>query len=412
MEYSREKIKQIRNLMFLAAALVLAVIYSERIFQGVGFFVGILSPFLLGGVIAFVLNIPMRAYEEKLFSRWTGKSAGKMKRPLCMVLSLVTVLLILTIVIGTVAPQIAETAAELGRKIPGFLEEVVDWLDSLAKKNPVLKEQVGRLEQIELKWDSIFGSIIDFLKNGAGDMLNSTVSVASGIISGIMNGVISFIFALYILAQKEKLAEQGRRVIAAYLPDRIGRKGLEICSLLHKNFSSFITGQCLEAVILGSLFVISMSIFGMPYALMIGVLIAFMSLIPIVGSFIGCIVGTFLILIENPVMALWFLIWFLILQQLEGNLIYPRVVGGSVGLPPIWVLTAVSVGGSLFGVAGMLVFIPLMSTCYALFKESVNNRNVKKHGSVLPRLETEPGDTAPPAKKKAVSKVVSKKLRK
>lgn len=395
MEYSREKIKQIRNLMFLAAALILAVIYSERIFEGVGFLFGILSPFLIGGVIAFVLNIPMRLYEERLFARWKGKSAAKVKRPLCLVISLITVALVIAIVIGTVVPQVASTATEVGKKIPAFLEDVTEELDLLTRKYPVLKDQVEKLEQLELNWDSMINSIIDFLKNGAGDMLNSTVSVASGIISGIVNGVISFIFALYILAQKESLEDQGRRVVSAYLPERVGRKILEICSLLYRNFSSFVSGQCLEAVILGTLFVISMSIFGMPYALMIGVLIAFMSLIPIVGSFIGCIVGTFLILIEDPVMALWFLIWFLVLQQLEGNLIYPRVVGNSVGLPPIWVLTAVSVGGSLFGVTGMLLFIPLMSTCYALFKESVNNRNLKRHGAALPRTAAPSGKTAP-----------------
>lgn len=402
MEFSREKIRQIRNLMFLAAALVLAVIYSERIFEGVGFFISILSPFLIGGVIAFVLNIPMRLYEERLFARWRGKRAAKVKRPLCLVLSLITVALVITIVIGTVVPQVASTATEVGKKIPAFLEDVIEELDLLTKKYPVLKDQVDKLEQLELNWDAMVGSILDFLKNGAGDMLNSTVSVASGIISGIVNGVIAFIFALYILAQKERLAGQGRRVISAYLPERIGRKILEICGLLYRNFSSFISGQCLEAVILGSLFVISMSLFGMPYALMIGVLIAFMSLIPIVGSFIGCVVGTFLILIEDPMMALWFLIWFLVLQQLEGNLIYPRVVGNSVGLPPIWVLTAVSVGGSLFGVAGMLLFIPLMSTCYALFKESVNNRNLRRHGSALPYAVEEAKITAPPVKKSAV----------
>lgn len=402
MEYSREKIKQIRNLMFLAAFLVLAVIYSERIFEGVGFMIGILSPFLVGGVIAFVLNIPMRVYEEKLFSKWKGRSAAKIKRPICLVLSLVTVALVITVVIGTVVPQVASTATELGKKIPAFMEDVMEELDQLTKSYPQLKDQVEKLEALELDWDSMLNSIFDFLKNGAGDMLNSTVSVASGIISGIVNGVISFIFALYILAQKERLEDQGRRVISAYLPERIGKKMLEICSLLYRNFSSFISGQCLEAVILGTLFVISMSIFGMPYALMISVLIAFMSLIPIVGSFIGCVVGTFLILIENPMMALWFLIWFLVLQQLEGNLIYPRVVGNSVGLPPIWVLTAVSLGGSLFGVTGMLLFIPLMSTCYALFKESVNNRNVRRHGTALPY--TGEKITTPPVRKSAVKR--------
>ncbi len=375
MGFGKEKIRQVTHLMLLAAFLVLVLIYSEEVFQGIGFLFSILSPFVVGGVIAFVLNIPMRAIEEKLFAFWKGRSAGRLKRPVSLVLALVAVVLVITVVIGTVVPQVASTAAEVGKKIPGFLDRVIEELDRLTRQYPELARQVEKLEELEMNWEAILNSIFDFLKNGAGDVLNSTFSVASGIISGVVNTVISFIFALYILSQKERLGNQGRRILWAYLPEAVGSRILEICSLLYKNFSSFITGQCLEAVILGTMFVVSMSLFGMPYALMIGVLIAFTALIPIVGAFIGCVVGAFLILIDNPLMALWFVILFLILQQLEGNLIYPRVVGNSVGLPAIWVLMAVSVGGSLFGIAGMLFFIPLMSSCYALLRESVNKRN-------------------------------------
>ena len=375
MEFGREKLKQIRHLMLLAALLVLGIIYSQQVFWGVGFLFRIITPFLAGGAIAFVLNIPMKAFEEKLLGRWRGKGAGSVKRPLCLVLSMVSVLLVLSVVVGTVVPQVASTASEIGKKVPVFMDNVAEELDKLAKNNPELMRQIDKLDLEEINWDSLLGNVIDFLRNGAGDVLNSTVSVASGIISGGVTAVIAFIFALYILAQKERLEDQGRRIVSAYLPAAAGNKILEICSLLYRNFSSFITGQCLEAVILGVMFVIAMSIFGMPYALMVGVLIAFTALIPIVGAFIGCAVGAFVILIDNPLQALWFVILFLILQQVEGNLIYPRVVGNSVGLPAIWVLMAVSVGGSLFGVSGMLFFIPLMSTGYTLLRESVNNRN-------------------------------------
>jgi len=391
MEFSREKLKQIRLLMVLAAVLVLAVVYSEKVFAWAVFLIGIMKPFLYGGAIAFALNIPMRAMEEKVLNRWKGKSAKKFKRPLCMVCSIVLIGLIVSVVVGTVLPQVALTAGEIGKKIPAFTERVIAELERLAKDYPMLTEQVDRLESIEIKWDAILESIIDFLKNGVGDVLNSTFSVASNIISGVVNGVIAFIFALYILVQKEKLASQGRRILSAYLPERAGSKVLEVCSLLYKNFSSFIAGQCLEAVILGLMFVVSMTIFRMPYALMVGVLIAFMALIPIVGACIGCAVGAFLILIDNPLQALWFVVLFLVIQQIEGNLIYPRVVGNSVGLPSIWVLMAVSVGGSLFGIAGMLMFIPLMSTCYALFKESVNNRNAEKASAGGGRRQGSPG---------------------
>lgn len=380
MEFSREKLKQIRRLMVLAAVLVLAVIYSDRLLLGIVFVYGITKPFLYGAAVAFVLNIPMRAFEEKLLRRWQGKLAGKLKRPVCMVLSLAAVALVIAIVLGTVVPQVTSTAAEVGRKIPGFVKKAIAWLDEIAENYPVFAEQVQKLERLNINWESMVDNVINFLKNGAADMLTSTVSVASGIISGIFNAFISFIFALYILSQKERLENQGRRIVSAFLPEKAAGKLLKIFALLYKNFSSFITGQCVEAVILGLMFVIAMSIFRMPYALMVGVLIAFTALIPIVGAFIGCGVGAFLIFIDNPLQAMWFVILFLILQQIEGNLIYPKVVGNSVGLPSIWVLVAVSLGGSLFGIIGMLIFIPLTSTGYALLRESVNSRNEAKGG--------------------------------
>ena len=335
MEFSKGKMKQLTSLLLLAALLVLGLIYSDRVFWGIGFVFSIAGPFVSGGVVAFVLNLPLKLFEEKLLKRWRGRAAAKVKRPLCIVLSLVSVVLVISLVVGTVVPQVTATAGEVGKKIPGFLDKVVAELEKLTQNYPQLAEKVAELETLEIDWNMLTGSVVDFLKNGAGDVLTSTVSVASGIIGGIVNGVIAFTFALYILAQKEKLEDQGRRIIRAYLPEQAGTRILEVCSMLYKNFSSFITGQCLEAVILGFMFVVSMSIFRMPYALMIGVLIAFTALIPIVGAFIGCFVGAFMILMDNPLQALWFVILFLILQQLEGNLVYPRVMGNSVGLPSI-----------------------------------------------------------------------------
>ena len=378
MEFSKEKLKQIRWLMILAALLVLAIVYSSQVLTGIQFAFGIAKPFLYGGVIAFVLNIPMRALEEKALKRWNGKAASKVKRPLCMVLTLVGVVLVVALVGIIVIPQITVTAGELGRQFPKFTENVGKLLDRLSREYPELEQQFKRLKEVDINWETLIAKVWDFLRNGAGDVISNTFSFASGIISGVVNGTIAFIFALYLLAWKERLADQGKRVLSAFLPEKVSRKILQICTLLYKNFSSFITGQCLEAVILGIMFVIAMSLCGMPYALMVGVLIAFTALIPIVGAFIGCVVGAFLILIDNPVQAVWFIVLFLVLQQIEGNLIYPRVVGNSVGLPSIWVLMAVSLGGSLFGVAGMLFFIPLMSSCYYLFKESVNARNEKR----------------------------------
>ena len=240
MGFSREKMKQIRWLMVLAAVLVLGIIYSNQVFAGIGFALRIARPFLYGGVIAFVLNLPMKAFENRMLKRWNGKAASRLKRPLCITLSVVTVFLIVTIVIGTVVPQVTATAAEVGKKIPAFVDRVTVELEKLAADYPELAEKVAELETIEINWDTVADTVFDFLKNGAGDMLTSTVSVASGIV----NIVIAFIFALYILSQKEKLGNQCTRIISAYLPEKVGDKVLEVCSLLHKNFSNFITGQC------------------------------------------------------------------------------------------------------------------------------------------------------------------------
>lgn len=378
MGYSKNKIKQICGLMVFAALLILVVRYSELVFGGAVLAIDIAHPFIVGGMIAFVLNLPMKVIEDKLFAKWKGKLALKAKRPISMLLSVVVVLLIIVLVIATVVPQISQTITVLGTKIPVFWDGLAVKLEALATEYPEIEAQIAAIESLELNWNSIMNSAVDFLKNGVGSMLSSTVSVAGSIIGGVVEAVIAFIFALYILSQKEKLANQGRRIISAYCSEKTGGKVLEVLALLQKNFSNFLTGQCLEAVILGIMFVIAMTICRMPYAFMVGVLIAFTALIPIVGAFIGCAVGAFLILIENPVLAFWFVVLFLVLQQVEGNLIYPRVVGNSVGLPSIWVLMAVSLGGSLFGIMGMLFFIPLLATVYALLRENVNARNEEK----------------------------------
>ncbi len=376
MEFSREKLKQIRRLMILAAFLVLMILYSEKVFFGAAFLFGILKPFLYGGAIAFVLNIPMRAVENKWLKGWNGKASDKLKRPVSMVITLVLIALVLAIVVGVVLPQMALTISEIGKKIPAFIQKMMEEFGKLTREDSMLADQLNQLDLKGINWNDLLENIMYFMRNGAGNMLGSTFNVAGSIISGVVNTAIAFVFALYILAQKEKLASQAGRLINAYLPARVRRKVRKAGALLDRNFSNFIAGQCLEALILGVMFIVSMSIFRMPYAFTVGALIAVTSLIPIVGAFTGCAVGTFLILVNDPLQALWFLILFFVLQQIEGNLIYPRVVGNSVGLPSIWVLMAVSIGGSLFGVTGMLVFIPLMSTEYALIRENVNRREV------------------------------------
>ena len=375
MKYSNEKVKQIRWLMVFAAVLILLIIYSQSVLQGILLLMGMVSPFIVGGIIAFIINLPMRAIEDRILGKWKGKVASKLKRPISMVLAIVFLILLVSLLFVAVVPQLGKTLAELGAKVPTFLDNVLQEMKQLSAQYPELYAEVAKLETMELDWEGIITSVVTFLKSGITSMVTSTIGVASSIIGGVFNGVISFIFALYILSQKEKLTDQGKRIVHAYTSQKVSERIIRVFAMLNKNFSSFVTGQCLEAVILGTLFIIAMSIFGMPYAVLVGVLIAFTALIPIVGAFIGCGVGAFLILIDDPIMAVWFVVMFLIIQQLEGNIIYPRVVGGSVGLPSIWILVAVSLGGSLFGVAGMLFFIPLLSTAYALLRENVNARN-------------------------------------
>jgi predicted PurR-regulated permease PerM len=378
MEFSREKIKQIRNLMLLAAVLIVIIIYSREIVSAIAFLLDVLQPFIYGGMIAFILNLPMTALEKKVFQKWTGKYAEKLKRPISLFLSILMVVLLVVFIVVLVMPQLASSVAEIGKKLPAFLEQLQTGLEELTEGNELLSEQTTKIQTPEIEWDDVIENISHFLKNGAGNLLSSTFSVVGNIISGVVDGIIAFVFALYILAQKEKLLNQANRVLQAYCSERLVTQIRKICALLYDNFSNFITGQCLEAAILGTLFAVSMSILRLPYALVTGVVVGITALIPIVGTFIGCVVCALLILIESPIQAVVFLILFVVLQQIEGKLIYPKVVGNFVGLPGIWVLFAITVGGSLFGVMGMLVFIPLTSTIYSLLRESVNKRNAVK----------------------------------
>lgn len=378
MGFEKEKIRQIRGLILFVAVIILLIMYSGSVFEGLKLLLNIVTPFVAGGAIAFVLNIPLRAIENKLFKRWQGKSAKRLKRPVSMLLSIIFVLAIIAFVIVTVVPKLRETVVLLGYQIPAFAKEAMAQLEGWAASSPVLLEKLQELEDVKIDWNALLNSLGGFLTTGMGSVLSSAVFVASSIIGGIVNTFVAIVFAIYILAQKEKLASQGHRILSAFLPEKVCTRTEMVLARLSRNFSSFISGQCTEAVILGCMFVVTMSIFQFPYALLIGVLIAFMALIPIVGAFVGCFVGAFLILMNDPIQAVWFVVLFLVLQQIEGNLIYPHVVGGSVGLPSLWVLVAVSVGGSLFGIMGMLCFIPLFSTAYGLLRDSVNERNARK----------------------------------
>lgn len=383
MDLNRKNVKRIRSLIIFTAIVCLILMKFDWLCQALFFLLSIIKPFLIGAVMAFVINLPMRFIESRLFEKRMVNERKrsvymKIKRPVSLVLALLVVVLIIALVIVTVIPQLVSTFKVLGNEIPVFMQNTLANLKKLFSENPELQKEIEAIKIPEINWKETLQTIVDFLKNGMGNMVTTTVTVASSIVSGTVNFFISLIFSFYILAQKEKLGDQVQRTIRAYTKPAVYEWIMKVAGLLNQNFSRFITGQCMEAVILGAMFVVSMLILRFPFAVMIGVLIAFTALIPIVGAFIGCVIGTFLIMVDSPAKAIGFVILFLILQQIEGNLIYPHVVGNSVGLPSIWVLAAVTIGGSLMGIAGMLIFIPLLSTVYTLLREDVNRRNRKE----------------------------------
>ncbi len=335
----------------------------------------ILFPFILGGALAFVFNVPMRRIEAELFKR---KPNFKGKRAISYLLSLILILGIIVIALFVIVPELIDTVKQLTAQIPVAMGKFQELILNLGVRYPELKTITKNIDFDYQSLISKAGELVGDLLASATGLLSSTVGVISSIVSGFATFIIAFSFSIYILVRKEDLARQIKKVLFAFLPVKAVDKLLSIGELSNKTFTNFLTGQCLEAVILGCMFFVAMSILGMPYAVLISVLIAITALIPIFGAFIGCAIGAVLILIVNPKQALIFVIMFLILQQIEGNLIYPHVVGGSVGLPSIWVLVAITVGGDLMGVVGMIIFIPLCSVIYTLFREFINNRLDKR----------------------------------
>ena len=377
MEISRTAL---RKLMLLITFAILLYTGLQHLSQVLGFFRfvgGVVSPLLIGGATAFVLNVPMAFFEKKLFTPPPGGGrrrrgpSPKAARILSLLLTLLAAAVIIPVLVLIIVPQLAESVSGLGSTIMYACSRFAAWAE---KQFAAYPEIYSWLESLTVDWESLLASAVDFVRSGFGNVVSSTISATKSIVSAVSAVFVAAVFAIYVLLQKERLGLQCRKSLYALLPEQSAGKIVEICRLSHRVFSSFITGQCIEAVILGAMFFIVMTVLRMPYALLVGCLIAVTALIPIVGAFIGCAVGAFLLLMVSPMQALAFVVMFLVLQQVEGNLIYPHVVGSSVGLPSIWVLAAVSVGGSLMGVAGMLLFIPLTSVLYTLFREFVYKR--------------------------------------
>lgn len=395
MQLDKETMKKVVGIVSFAVLLNWGLKNAEFVGKLLKLGIGLILPFLIGGILAFIINVPMRFLENKLFEtpyrkRMKGsKNAAKahstppvwyrMKRPLSLVLSILLVVGIVFVGMFLIVPEIANSIQMVVSSAKQFPEQLHRWSQQLIDWMPQVAVWLEELQlNLDIDWQQTLMNVVSFLQNGAGNVLNTTFNVAASIFSGIVTGFLAMIFSFYLLLNKEKLGSQFKQILYACIREDHADYLVRVGQMVNRTFSNFLSGQCIEAVILGSLFFVTMSIFRFPYALMISVLISFTALIPVFGAFIGCFVGAFLILLVDPLRAFWFVILFLLLQQFEGNIIYPKVVGNSVGLPAMWVLVAVTLGGSTMGVLGMLVYIPLFSVLYSLTRESVHHKLKQK----------------------------------
>lgn len=381
--------KLIRNVFFAAAGCV--ILYwllheTERVKTLWNTVSGIFSPFVIGAALAFILNVPMRAIERNLkFIKNNG-----VRRVIAILLTFVVIILVIVGVFRLLVPQISETIMTLIPKLTDFFLGLEEEIRSFIEANPELLNWIYANTEFEsLDWGSLIQQAMTMLKNSVTVIAGGAFSAVGNVAGGIVDTVIGLVFSLYCLSRKEILARQGRKLLYSFVPERITDEIIRVMRLTNATFSNFISGQCLEAVILGCLFAIAMGIFGMPYIPLVSVLIAVTALIPLVGAFVGCALSAFFIMVNDPLQALVFIAMFLVLQQLENNLIYPRVVGTSIGLPGMWVLVAVAIGGEIMGVGGMLVMIPLASVCYTLVREFTNKR-VEQRGIDPDKLRDHP----------------------
>lgn len=366
----------------LAVLSCLGVKYSGRIFRVILLVLDTIKPLIVGFMLAYVLDILMKKLEKLYFPNRTDQWVKKTRRPLCVFGSILIVLLAVALVVLLVVPALGESLQVLTKGMPSAMERFLAWISSVAGEAGLLEAQKF-VNSLKIDWEGLYQNMAGFLTKGVGGLFNSAFSIANVMVSFIFTGIVALIFSIYMLFQKENLRRQLKTLAKVYLPKSWNEQIMEFMALAHDTFTSFISGQILEALILGSLCACGMFLLRLPYAMMTGVIIGVSALIPVMGAYIGACLGAFMIMTVSPFKALIFLIYLVILQQIEGNVIYPKVVGGSIGLPGIWVLAAVTVGGGLFGVPGMLLGVPLTATLYKWIRNDVKirldqNRTVKE----------------------------------
>ncbi|MBE6678085.1 MAG: AI-2E family transporter [Ruminococcaceae bacterium] len=375
MNFTYEKIKKLtRWLIGITTACILIFLGVQNIdvvANAVSWATELIMPLILGFALALILNMPMRFFESHIWSKTNKKGLQKLRRPLSFIISLVLIIGILVGVVWLVIPELVEAIKVIVQGVIGLVNRLSGMSEAELAELPL-----GSV-LINTDWNKLLDSLQTWLKNQSGTIVNTAVGTITSLVGGIYDFFISFVFAIYILFSKDKLKAQAKRMIRVWLPKSFGEWSIHAASVANQNFSNFISGQSLEAVILGVLCMIGMWIFGFPYAPMIGALVGVTALIPVVGAFIGAGVGAFMILTVEPMKAVFFIIFILVLQQLEENLIYPRVMGSRVNLPGMWILAAVTVGGGIAGPVGMLLSVPIASTAYVLIKEATINREQK-----------------------------------
>lgn len=378
MELEKKIRDKIAILIVVAFGLYVAFNYWNNI---VGIFTkgyALVFPFILGGCIAFILNIPVTFISKKLLN-CNGKGMGKIIRKhstgISIVISFLAIIGIFALISSIIIPNIIETVTILPKTFDNSTKAFQKWLDSNTKLSNSI---VNLVTNMGIDWDNIFNKVKAIVFNGAGSMFLSTLEAATTFASATVEFILGVIFAIYILAQKKSLGVQFKKILYAFMKKEKVDSILEVLKLTNLTFSNFITGQCIVSGILGMMFFVVMMLLRLPYALMIGVLIGSLSIIPVLGSAIGCALSVLLIVMVNPVKAGVFILVFLVIKQIEDNLIYPKIVGDSVGLPSIWVLVAITLGGKIFGVAGMIIFIPLFSVAYLLLRKEVYMRLKEK----------------------------------
>lgn len=379
----------LKTIIFLSIA-VLIIMHFDLALQWAGTLIGFMTPMLLGFGIAFVINIIMSRLEQIYFPHTQNRFLNLSRRPVCITLSLIIILAAIAFVIIMVIPELIDActliALEIQESYEPALNTIADWISKVPPLENWLSQnfELNLTNPADMKWDKFFEKLIAMIfgtdsSEKIGTIMNSTINIASNIGSGLITFLIALVFGIYALASKEKINHQVKQLVYAYIKPKSADRIYHVCGVANETFSNFIVGQCVEAVILGILCIIGMTIFRFPYAVMIGTLVGATALIPIIGAYVGAIVGAFMVLTQSgPLQMLFFIIFIIVLQQLEGNLIYPKVVGSSVGLPGIWVLAAVTIGASINGIFGMLIGVPLAATLYRLLSEDSQKRIQKR----------------------------------